>query len=33
MRERVSVLGGTIRAGAGDGGGYAVHVRLPRAAS
>ena len=31
MRERVSVLGGSIRTGVGEDGGYAVHVRLPLA--
>lgn len=29
MRERVGVLGGTVRAGAAPGGGWRVHVRLP----
>lgn len=29
MRERVSVYGGTLRVGAGPGGGFAVEARLP----
>ena len=33
MRERVAVLGGQFRAGAGDSGGYTVHARLPAASA
>jgi signal transduction histidine kinase len=29
MRERVAALGGTFRAGAAEGGGYAVHATIP----
>jgi len=29
MRERVSALGGRLRAGPGDGGGFQVHAELP----
>ena len=29
MRERVTALGGTFRAGAAEGGGYAVHATIP----
>ena len=29
MRERVRVHGGELRAGTADGGGFAVHARLP----
>ena len=29
MRERVAVLGGELRAGRGDGGGFEVEARLP----
>jgi signal transduction histidine kinase len=29
MRERVAVFGGTLEAGASDGGGFRVHARLP----
>jgi signal transduction histidine kinase len=31
MRERVELLGGTLRAGPGDGAGWTVHAVLPRA--
>jgi signal transduction histidine kinase len=29
MRERAAALGGTLEAGAGEGGGFRVHARLP----
>jgi signal transduction histidine kinase len=32
MRERVAVYGGTLTAGAADGGGFELRVELPRAA-
>jgi signal transduction histidine kinase len=29
MRERVTLVGGTLSTGAADGGGFAVEARLP----